>query len=321
MKKTIKLVAVLVCVFLALCVVTACQKKEAASTSAPAAAKTLRVAVILKTLSSPYWQTVLGGANQGGKDLGVEIQAFGPPTEDGVEEQINMVQNAINNKFDAIVFSPCQPPAAVPVLNQAKAAGIPVILIDTPMPGDFKEYVTYIGSNNFQIGVEGGNALIAAVPNKDAVIMVIEGAPGNPSTTQRADGVIDTFTKAGYKIFDRQPGYSDRERAFSIMQNALQRQKTFDAVFCSNDDMAEGAYRALSQAGVKALVMGVDGNQSAKESVRDGGLFATVAQSASEMGRLGVVNAVDYVKGKRDIPQKIDAPTPVITKANVASFL
>ena len=133
--------------------------------------------------------------------------------------------------------------------------------------------------------------------------------------------MVDTFTKAGYKIFDRQPGYSDRERAFSIMQNALQRQKTFDAVFCSNDDMAEGAYRALSQAGVKALVMGVDGNQSAKESVRDGGLFATVAQSASEMGRLGVVNAVDYVKGNRNIPQKIDAPTPVITKANVANFL
>jgi ribose transport system substrate-binding protein len=323
MKKTTRLISILVCVLLVVCVagmLVSCTKK-AAPAAAAASSGNLRVAVILKTLSSPYWQTVLDGAKKAGTELGITIDAFGPPTEDGVEEQINMVQNAINSKYDAIVFSPCQPPAAIPVLGQAKAAGIPVVVIDTPMPESFTDYVTYIGSNNFQIGVEGANALIAATPNKAAVVMVIEGAPGNPSTTQRADGVIDTFTKAGYKVFDRQPGYSDRQQALNVMQNALQRQKTFDIVFCSNDDMAEGAYRALSQAGVKALVMGVDGNQSAKESVRDDGLFGTVAQDAAGMGELGVKNAIEYIKGNRNIPKKIDAPSPVITKANVAQYL
>jgi ribose transport system substrate-binding protein len=290
-------------------------------TEKQADAKEIRVAVILKTLSSPYWQTVLSGAKEAESALGIKIEAFGPPTEDGVEEQINMVQNAINNNFDAIVFSPCQPPAAIPVLGQAKAAGIPVIIIDTPMPAEFSDYVTYIGSNNVQIGVLAAETLIKAVPDKNAVIMIIEGAPGNPSTTERADGAIKTFEAAGYKIFDRQPGYSDRERAFSVMQNALQRQKQFDIVLCSNDDMAEGAYRALSQAGVQAKVIGVDGNTSAKESVRDGGLFATVAQDAAGMGRLGVENAVKYLNGDTSMPKKIDAPSPVITKENVAEYL
>jgi ribose transport system substrate-binding protein len=138
--------------------------------------------------------------------------------------------------------------------------------------------------------------------------------------TDRANGAEKVFKDAGIIIESRQPANSDRERAFSIIQNVLQK-GDIDGVFSANDDQAEGAYRALTQNGKQALVMGVDGNQSAKESVRDGGLFGTVAQSASEMGRLGVLNAVDYVKGNTNIPKSIDAPTPVITKDNVAQFL
>jgi ribose transport system substrate-binding protein len=68
------------------------------------------------------------------------------------------------------------------------------------------------------------------------------------------------------------------------------------------------------------VVVGVDGNQFALESVRDGGLYATVAQSADQMGYLGVQYALDAVAGK-SVEKKIDAPTPVVTKANVANYL
>ena len=280
--------------------------------------KQLKVAVILKTLSSPYWQTVLSGANQAGKDLNVVIDAFGPPPEDGVVEQINMVQNAIQGKYDAIVFSPCQPPAAVSVLNQASAAKIPVVVIDTPMPGDFSNYITFIGSNNYQIGVLGAQEMLKVL-KAGAKVLVLEGAPGNPSMTDRADGAEKTLKDAGMTIISRQPAYSDRERAFSITQNVLQTSE-IDAVWGSNDDQAEGAYRAITQTGKTAVVVGVDGNTSAKESVRDGGLFATVAQSADQMGYLGVQYALDAVAGK-SVEKKIDAPTPVLTKANVADYL
>jgi ribose transport system substrate-binding protein len=278
----------------------------------------LRVAVILKTLSSPYWQTVLSGANEAGQAFNVVIDAFGPPTEDGVEEQINMVQNAIQNKYDAIVFSPCQPPAAVSVLNQARQAGIPVVVIDTPMPEDFQNYVTYIGSNNYQIGVLGAQEMLKVLA-RGAKVLILEGAPGNPSMTFRADGAEKTLSDAGMTIISRQPAYSDRERAFSITQNVLQT-SDIDAVWGSNDDQAEGALRAIAQTGKTAVVVGVDGNTSAKESVRDGGLYATVAQSADQMGYLGVQYALDAINGK-SVEKQIDAPTPVVTKANVEDFL
>jgi ribose transport system substrate-binding protein len=246
------------------------------------------------------------------------IDAFGPPTEDGVEEQINMVQNAIQNKYDAIVFSPCQPPAAVSVLNQARQAGIPVVVIDTPMPDDFQNYVTYIGSNNYQIGVLGAQEMLKVL-SSGAKVLVLEGAPGNPSMTFRADGAEKTLRDAGMNIISRQPAYSDRERAFSITQNVLQT-SDIDAVWGSNDDQAEGALRAITQTGKTAVVVGVDGNTSAKESVRDGGLYATVAQSADQMGYLGVQYAIDAINGK-SVEKAIDAPTPVVTKTNVGDFL
>jgi ribose transport system substrate-binding protein len=308
--KTKKLV-VIVCVLMMVCMtgVFAGGKKEAAGGGG---VKTLRVAVVLKTLSSTYWQTVLSGAQEAAKEFGIELIPLGPPTEDDAVQQVNQVEDMITQKVDAIVFSPCQAEGAVTVLNKAAAAGIPVIVIDTPMPAAYTSGVTYIGSNNNQIGVLGAQAMLKALP-ANAKVLLLEGAPGNASMTARTDGAEKTFKDAGVTIVSRQPAYSDRERAYSITQNVLQT-TTLDGVFAANDEQALGSYRAINQAGKKAVVIGVDGNPDAKESVDKGELFGTVAQSADQMGYLGVKYAVDYVKGDRSIAKQIDAPTPVYIK-------
>jgi ribose transport system substrate-binding protein len=187
------------------------------------------------------------------------------------------------------------------------------------MPSDFSNYVSYIGSDNVAIGKAGAEAMVKALP-AGAKVFLIEGAPGNPSMTQRCDGAQEVFKAAGMTIVDRQPAYSDRERAFTVMQNQLQKGDV-DAVFAGNDDSAEGALRALQQNGKKALVMGVDGNKSARESVRDGGLFGTVAQLADQMGYLGVKYGLESAQGNPPSQKTIDAGKLVITKDNVAQNL
>ena len=313
MKKRIFILSL--CVLLALVFVSSvfARGSQAASGGKP------KVAVVLKTLSSPYWQTVLSGARKAAAQYGFDLVELGPPTEDAVTEQINMMEDVISKgEVVGIVFSPSQPPTAVNVLNRAKAAGIPVAVIDTPMPDSYTDFLTFIGSNNFQIGVLGAQEMMKSLP-RGAVITVIEGAPGNPACSERADGAEKVFRDNGFIIESRQPGMSDRERAFSIMQNVLQKGDVA-GVFAANDDMAEGAFRALSQNNKSAIVMGVDGNQSAKESVRDGGLFGTVAQDAAGMGFLGVEAIYKFINGQ-SVDKKIDAPTPVITKANVSQYL
>lgn len=279
----------------------------------------MKVAVVLKTLSSEYWQRVVNGAEEAAAKYDVELIKLGPPTEDAVEQQINMVQDALTANPGALVFSPSQPPTAVNVLNAAKQQGIPVILVDTPMPEDFKNYATFIGTENYDAGKKGAQAMVDALGRAGKAV-VIEGAPGNPTTTQRADGAEDAFKAAGFEIVSRQPGYSDRERAYTVMQNILQGNTDIDAVFCSNDEMALGALRALEQVGVKAMVLGTDGNKSALESILADGLFGTAAQKPEMMGYLGVENAIKAANGET-INIRIDSGVDIITKANAQAAL
>jgi len=279
----------------------------------------MKVAVVLKTLSSEYWQRVVNGAEEAAAKYDVELIKLGPPTEDAVEQQINMVQDALTANPGALVFSPSQPPTAVNVLNAAKQQGIPVILVDTPMPEDFKNFATFIGTENYDAGKKGAQAMVDALGRVGRAV-VIDGAPGNPSTTQRADGAEDAFKAAGFTIVSRQPGYSDRERAYTVMQNILQGNTDIDVVFCSNDEMALGALRALEQVGVKAMVLGTDGNKSALESILADGLFGTAAQKPEMMGYLGVENAIKAANGET-INIRIDSGVDIITKANAQAAL
>jgi ribose transport system substrate-binding protein len=312
MKKNARLISVLVCILMMFVCVTGVFAAGRQQGGQQSGGGKLRVAVILKTLSSTYWQTVLSGAEKAAAELGVELIPLGPPTEDDAIAQTNMVEDVITQKVDAIVFSPCQPEGAVTVLNKARDANVPVVVIDTPMPAAYTSAVTYIGSNNYQIGVLGAKEMLKNLKSGNRVL-VLEGAPGNVAMTDRADGAEKTFKDAGINIVSRQPAYSDRERAYSITQNVLQTTE-LEGVFAANDEQALGAYRAIVQAGKKAVVVGVDGNPDAKESVDKGELFATVAQSADQMGYLGVKYAVQYVNGDKNIEKMIDAPTPVYTK-------
>jgi ribose transport system substrate-binding protein len=278
-----------------------------------------KVAVILKTLSSPYWQTVLGGAREAAAKYGFDLVELGPPTEDAVTDQINMVEDAISKgDIAGIVFSPSQPPAAINVMNKAKQSKIPVAVIDTPMPAEYSDFLTYIGSNNYQIGVLGGQEMLKLL-KPGAKVTILEGAPGNPAMTDRADGAEKVLKEGGIIIESRQPAYSDRERALSIIQNVIQK-GDIDGVFAANDDQAVGAYRALAQNSKKAVVVGVNGDQFAKEAVRNGEIHGTVAQDAAGMGYLGVEAIYKTLNGQK-VEKKVDAPSPVITKANVDQYL
>ncbi|WP_320130641.1 sugar ABC transporter substrate-binding protein [uncultured Sphaerochaeta sp.] len=279
----------------------------------------MKVSMVLKTLSSEYWKRVVAGADEAAAKYNVDLTKLGPPSEDAIEQQINMVQDALTANPVALIFSPSQPATAVNVLNSAKAKGIPVILVDTPMPDGFTDYATFIGTENYAAGKLGAEAIIKKV-GKSGKVVIIEGAPGNPTTTQRADGAQDAFKAAGYEILSRQPGYSDREKAYTTMQNILQVNKKVDAVFASNDEMALGALRALQQAKVNAAVVGTDGNKGALESILADGLFGSVAQKPEMMGYLAVENAIKLSKGET-IEKRIDSGVDVITKETAQAAL
>jgi ribose transport system substrate-binding protein len=279
----------------------------------------LKVAMVLKTLSSQYWKIVAAGAMDAAKKHNVELILQGPASEDMIEQQINMLQDVLTQKPAVLCVAPSQPPTVIPVLEKAKAQGVPAIIIDTPMPSEYTNYASFIGTTNINGGRQGGKYLASLLQKGDKVALLL-GAPGNPSTTDRVQGAKEELEAAGMVIAAVQPAYSDRDRGFSVIQNILQANPDIKGVFSSNDEMALGAIRALQQAGKRIPVIGFDAIADAAKAVLSGDMAASVAQHPYDMGRLGVEMAIKLSKGET-IEKRIDSGTEIINKANAQKQL
>ena len=102
---------------------------------------------------NPFWAAVEKGAKDKGAELGVDVVVVAPPAETDVQAQVSQVEDLIAQKVEGIALAPTDPGALAPVVDAAKAAGIPVVFVDTL---GSNEGVTFIGTNN-----EVGAALAA----------------------------------------------------------------------------------------------------------------------------------------------------------------
>lgn len=272
------------------------------------------VAVVLKALNSDYWKIVQAGAVDAGKQLGVEVKVLGPNDETDIAGQTSLMEDQIVKKVSVLVVAPSQPSAALATFDKADAAKIPVILIDTDAKWDKKK--AFVGTGNLAGGQLGGKFLAEKI-GKGSEVVIIRGALGDATHDERVNGAKQELEAAGVKIVEIQPANSDRNKAMSVMENLLQTHPNVKGVFCSNDEMALGALRALKQANkADVAVVGFDGSPDAMKSIKAGELTASVAQSPYNIGKLGVETAVKAAKGE-NVDKRVDTGTKMITKENV----
>jgi ribose transport system substrate-binding protein len=143
--KSHKLFSFVVVLLLVAAMVTACAPAATpapaapaapAQPAAPAAGAKPYIPVISKGFQHAFWQAVKLGAQNAAKDLNVDITFEGPETEAMVDKQMEMLQTAIDKKPAAICFAAVDSKAAIPLLEKAKAAGIPIIGFDSGVDSD-----------------------------------------------------------------------------------------------------------------------------------------------------------------------------------------
>jgi ribose transport system substrate-binding protein len=150
------------------------------------------------------------------------------------------------------------------------------------------------------------------------------GLVGDNNTWNRSKGfhsVVDRYE--GLEMVAQQPADFDRNKAMEVMESILQSHRDIDAVFCGNDAMAMGAYRALLGAGMadQVKVFGYDGAEDVVRSIAEGEITATVMQYPTLMARTAAEYADQYVKqGKRDFAQKIPVNVDLVSSDNIADF-
>lgn len=272
----------------------------------------LEVGVILKALNSDYWKFVEAGAKAAGEKYGVKVNVLGPPAETQFMEQVSMMEDQLTQGVDALLVAPSQPASAKPVFEQAKASDIPVLLLDTD--ADFEEKVSFIGTGNYDAGRLGGEFIAKQVKKGDTVA-IIRGAKGDNTHDDRTRGAEEVLKEKGIKVVV-QPADSDRAKAANVMENILTANRDVKAVYATSEEMALGALRTVQDKNNDVFVIGFDGTPEGLESIKNGGLAATIAQDPYMIGYLGVESAYKNANGEK-VEKRIDSGADVITKETV----
>ena len=289
------------------------------------------VAVVVKTGNSSFWQNVQTGCFDAQKELKKTTPKFsvtflGPQSESNVNEEINIVESAIDRGAKAIVLAPSDTTALIPVVKKAKAAGIKVIIIDSKLEGDAKNYDSFLATDNKAAGEACAKDMIArvkAATGKDTGKIAIESyVAGVGSEVGRVGGFKDFIAKnSKLQIISTQYSQSDQVTALNQVTNMLASNDDLVGIFGANEPSAVGMGRAIAQAGLagKIVAIGFDGNGVLPNFVKDGTLSAICVQSSYNMGFLGVKTAFDLAIGKKKAASYVDTGFLLVTKENIGS--
>lgn len=193
--------------------------------------------------------------------------------------QIKQIQEFINERIDLLIVSPNESEPITPIVEEAFASGIPVIVVDRKV--NSSQYSAYVGGDNYEIGFTAGQ-YIKALLNKKGNLLEVWGLPGSSPAKDRHQGLLDALADSDIQIIDQIYGEWERDTAVSrtsefILEKAEILQNT-DLIFGHNDVMTIGAQLKLQEAGFEKKAIGIDaltGSDAGIQAILDGVLDAS----------------------------------------------
>jgi ribose transport system substrate-binding protein len=277
-----------------------------------------QVGVVVKTLSQPFWLYMKAGAESAADAGGVQAEVTGATEESAVQEQVDKVRAMISRSVSALVVAPTEPKQLQPILQQAVDQKIPVVLVDTDIPG-WDAATSFIGTDNLAAGRVGGEfALSVADSGK---LAILAGTPGNTATQDRVAGFKQAIDGKALSVVAELSANSDRALGRSVTADILQRNPDLSMIFAANDEMALGAVQAVEAAGRagQVQIIGFDGTKDAVDAVLAGTMAGSVAQNPFKMGEAGVQAALEAAAGKT-VDKRIDTGSTMVTRDNAADY-
>ncbi len=304
---------------------TACSPQAAPEASGAAdsqAASTqpnsdITVGFVVKSLNDQYWVLMKAGAEARAQELGVHLVFIAPNSESDVQTQVTMIEDLISQDVSALCVAPSAPDAVLTAFDRAKEEGIPVLAVDTDTPWEDK--VTFIGTGN-EAAARLGGEYAAEVLGSGKKAVLLRGRLGDQTHDERIGGWEAGLEAGGIELVEIRAADSESEKALNATQDLLQKYSDLDLICTSSDTMAQGAQRAVEQAGRDIKVLGFDGTLPVAELVLEGKIMATVAQNPYEMGVLGVENAIKAVNGE-SVEERIDSGVQIVDASNAQQFL
>ena len=245
--------------------------------------------------------------------------------------QVSQVEQLIAEEPDVLVILPHEGGPLTPIAIEAMNAGIPVVNVDREFESK-TAYRTWIGGDNYGIGVSAGN-YFAEQLDCEGNVVEIQGLAGISVTEQRSAGFADTIEQLcgdGIDIVAQQPADFTPDLGLEVMETILQAQDEIDGVYTHDDDMAEGVVSAIENAGREdeMFLTGAGGSTAAMERIQEGGLYAatfmynpSMSASAVRVARLIALDEGFEELVEPEVPSRIELPASTVTADNVDEFI
>lgn len=206
-----------------------------------------------------------------------DVQLMYYEAEQKQENQIKDIRSLIAYQVDVIAFSPIVLTGWDNVLDEARLAGIPVLVVDRKIKSDPSLYAGFIGTDSYSEGVKAAEFLLEATRYRvdDIRIMELQGTVGSSVAVERSRGFYETLEPhANYEIFYSKSGDFLRSKGREIMENALKSNIKPDVLYSHNDAMTLGAIDAMNESGVRPgkdiTIISIDGEQAAIDKLKQG---------------------------------------------------
>jgi fructose transport system substrate-binding protein len=272
----------------------------ASATTEKKSGGTIKVGLITKDATNPFFVKMKQGARAEAKRLGAQLlTAAGKSSSDNAGE-IAAIENQVTAGVKGILITVADGKAQVPAIRKARKAGVLVIALDTPtVPTSATDAL--FATNNFNAGVLIGKYARAATKGKTVTIAMLDEHAGSSVGALRHNGFLKGF---GIKNNNKQivcvgNGQGQPAPSQTAMENCLQKDPDIDVLYTINEPSAAGAWNALKKAGKTqsgVTIVSVDGGCAGVRNVRAGIIDATSQQYPLRMAKLGVAAVVKYAK-------------------------
>jgi TMAO reductase system protein TorT len=270
-------------------------------------------------LSASFWISMAYGVDDEAKKLGAEVIKVNAGGDANVNQQISQIQDLVQRQVDALIVGATNGDAVKPVVEQAVAAGIPVIGLSSIPNSD--KLSAAVGADHYGMGRLQAECLSQALGDKGEVGMMA-GPAGQSWADNRAKGFQETIAKdhPNIQIVTESRLADNRNSALTTAEDWIQRFPSLSGIYSATDDIGAGVVAALNSAGKRGQVKVSSSNLSptAEQLLKDGDFVCVSIQQIVLQGRAAVREAIKAAKDEQT-EANVATPAILVTKDNLAS--
>lgn len=293
-----------------------------ASPAVSSTTKQFQIALVMKTLTNPFFVDMEKGARKAEKELNIKLIVKTGAQETSIEQQIQIVEELILQKVDAIVIAPGSSVDLVKVLKKAQDAGIKIVNIDNQLDAnECKKQglndVPFISVKNDEAAYLSAKT-IASLVSGPAQAVIIEGIRDAGNAEQRRQGAVKAFKEfTNIQVVASESANWKIDEAHDLAQKLFAKNPNIKLVFCANDMMALGVIQYLKAANIRGvLVAGFDNLEDMRSAIKAGWANVTIDQNAEYQGYQGILTAIKLLRGQ-DTNKLVYVDAVVITAPKI----